>query len=172
MAKGGFRDRMGDTALLLTGLAIGAGVMYVFDPEQGGRRRADAGQKAIRGGHVAGRWIGCKSIDLANRAWGAVAELGSSLRDRSRNIPDDILEARVRSQLGHVLSHPGAIAVQTDDGQVTISGNVLPGERAKVEDRMRKTRGVQKCNIQVTEQSPEGVPELQGRSRWQRKTGS
>jgi hypothetical protein len=71
-----------------------------------------------------------------------------------------------------VLSHPGAIAVQTDDGQVTISGNVLPGERAKVEDRMRKTRGVQKCNIQVTEQSPEGVPELQGRSRWQRKTGS
>jgi len=161
MAKGG------NTAMLLTGLAIGAGAMYIFDPEQGCRRRAYAGQKAMHGGHAAGQWITGKSADFAHRAWGAVTELRCSLRDRKRSIPDDILEARVRSQLGHVLSYPGAISVHAHDGQVTISGNVLPGERSRVEDRIRKTRGVRNWNIQVVErQVIERIPELQGQSHW------
>jgi hypothetical protein len=166
MAKGGFR---GHTAMLLTGLAIGAGAMYVFDPEQGGRRRSHAGQKALRGGHVARHWIACRCADLGNRAWGAVAELGSSLRDRNRSIPDDILEARVRSQLGHVLSHPGVMSVEVHDGQVTISGNILPGERSRIEDRIRKTRGVRNCTIHVFErEASEGILDLQRQSGWSR----
>ena len=173
MANSGFRDRMGDTAMILTGLAIGAGAMYIFDPEEGSRRRAQAGQKAIRGGHVAGRWIGRKTIDLANRAWGVGAELSSKFRDRTRDIPDQQLEARARAQLGHVLSHPGAIEIRAQNGVVTVSGDVLEGERAKIEERLRKTRGVHNCNLEVREHAgPGDISSLQGPSRSQRKTGT
>lgn len=173
MSKNRFRNRMGDTAMLLTGFAIGAGAMYVFDPEAGAGRRAAVGQKVVGGSRTAGRWLGSKTLDTANRAWGAVAELGSRLGDRGREIPDDQLEARVRAQLGHVVSHPGALTVHAQSGAITISGDVLEGERTKIEERLGKTRGVRSCTIEVHEHGDaNGIPSLQGHSRWQRQTGT
>lgn len=173
MSKNRFRDRMGDTAMLLTGFAIGAGAMYVFDPEAGAGRRAAVGQKVVGGSRTAGRWMGSKTIDTANRAWGAVAELGSRWRDRGHVIPNDQLEARVRAQLGHVVSHPGALAVSSQNGDITISGDVLEGESSRIEERLKKTRGVRTCNLDVREHAAlNDIPSLQGGSRWHGKTGT
>lgn len=173
MRTDSFRDRLSDGAMLLTGLAIGAGAMYIFDPKTGSGRRSAAAQKIIRGTRVSSRWLAGKSSNLANRMWGSMAELGSSLRDHSRNIPDDQLELRVRAQLGHVVSHSGLLHVRARDGNVEITGNVLPGEREKIEHRLRETRGVRKCHINVKE-GPEQqrVVPMQGRLGQRQMTGT
>lgn len=152
-----YRNRASDTAMLLTGMAIGAGVMYVFDAESGAGRRAKAGQKLSRGGHALGRWFTGGSMDLANRAWGAVAEFGSVLRERNQHISDDMLDARVRAQLGHVLSHSGDVEVRVRDGEVTIAGEIPADERNRIEKRLRKTRGVRAFHLDVREPSLQGV---------------
>lgn len=168
------KNSLSDSAMLLAGMAAGAAVMFVLDPEAGGRRRALAGQKLISGGHVLGRWIGQKACDARNRAWGWVAELRANVRNRGRDISDVQLEERVRAQLGHVISHPGGIQVSASgDGCVTITGDVLPGERAKIGERLRQTRGVRECRLNLRERSDaQNVPHLQGESRRQRKTGT
>ena len=66
------------------GAGLGAGLMYLFDPEEGRRRRSLARDKAVhslkKGSRVALR----TSRDLGNRTKGLVAEAGSRLRRRGR----------------------------------------------------------------------------------------
>ncbi|HZU23105.1 MAG TPA: hypothetical protein VE998_09765 [Terriglobales bacterium] len=76
--KNRFRDRYGDTAILLTGFAIGAGAMYVFDPEAGAERRAAVGQTVTRGSGSAAHWISHKAAGAARFAWHAVSRTGKA----------------------------------------------------------------------------------------------
>src|SRR5947209_2757342 len=144
-----FADRVLNTMTLLTGMAVGAGIMYLFDAHAGGRRRSLVRDKMIHGLHLGGRYAGKQSRNLLNHIWGSAAELASSVRDRASVVPDEILEQRVRSQLGHVVSHPGLIAVRAGDGEVTVSGIVLPGEEPKIRRRLEQTRGIRECHIDV-----------------------
>src|SRR5438128_6823791 len=105
------RERIDHTATLLTGMALGAGIMYIFDEQSGGLRRAWARDKMVRATHASAWWTRRQARDLGNRALGSMYELRSSLRDRGREIPDDVLRERVRTQLGHVVSHPGSLDV-------------------------------------------------------------
>lgn len=66
--KNRLRDWLGDPALLLTGFAIGAGAMYIFDPEAGAGRRAAVGQTVARSG-TAGKWLGGKAAGVVKSAW-------------------------------------------------------------------------------------------------------
>ncbi|HYH00964.1 MAG TPA: relaxase/mobilization nuclease domain-containing protein [Terriglobales bacterium] len=50
------------------------------------------------------------------------------------------LEERVRAQVGHVVQH-FKLAVEARDGHVTVTGEVLPGEKQKIADRLREIRG-------------------------------
>jgi len=85
-------------------------------------------------------------------------------------VEDDRLVQRVRAQIGHVLSHPGALFVEARDGIVTVSGPVLAGEAEKLRQRLNETRGVRHSRVAVTEeQNPEHVPGLQGTSRGSRR---
>src|SRR5436190_14701782 len=55
---------------LLSGAGLGAGLMYLFDPEMGRRRRALARDKAVRLGHEAQETADTVGRDLRNRAQG------------------------------------------------------------------------------------------------------
>lgn len=143
------RDRMGHTLTLLNGMIIGAMAMYIFDENRGAKRRAYARDKLIRAGHLLGRTIRKRGRDLMHRAVGSVAELRSSVRDRVASIPDDILVDRVRSQIGHVVSHPGLLDISAQDGCVSVCGPVLRSEVEKIRNRLAKIRGVRDCRLQL-----------------------
>jgi hypothetical protein len=147
------RERMGHTLTLVNGMIIGAMVMYVFDEHRGAKRRAYARDKLIRAGHLVGRTIKKRSRDLMHRTIGVLAEARSSIRDRGAEIPDDILVDRVRSQLGHVVSHPGLLEVSARDGCILVRGQVLGSELDKIRTRLAKVRGVRECRLELEPQA-------------------
>jgi hypothetical protein len=140
---------MGHTLSLVNGMIIGAMVMYIFDEHRGAKRRAYARDKLVHAGHLLGRAISKRSRDLAHRLTGSLAELRSSIRDRAVDIPDEILVQRVRSQLGHVVSHPGLLEVSAREGWVSVRGPVLRQEVDTIKKRLGKIRGVKDCHVEL-----------------------
>lgn len=99
--------------------------------------------------------------DLKNRARGLVAETRS--RFRGDSVDDDILEARVRSAIGRVVSHPRAIEVESEGCCVTLSGPVLAHEEEALVSAVKKVRGVEGVrNHLEVHAEPGTVPGLQG----------
>src|SRR5687767_11859340 len=91
--------------VLLGGLATGAGLMYVLDPQMGRRRRAMARNKAV---HILNRsedTISKTFRDSKNRAHGIVAGVRS--RFTQEPVDDDALVGRIRAKLGRVTGHVG-----------------------------------------------------------------
>ncbi|HWN43261.1 MAG TPA: BON domain-containing protein [Thermoanaerobaculia bacterium] len=125
---------------LLGGLGLGAGLMYLLDPDGGRRRRALAHDQAVHGLKVSGKALRRTSVDVSNRTRGLVAGAASRLRKGSAD--DHKLEGRVRSKLGRHLSNPSALQVQCEDGLVILSGPVLASELDKVLAKVQKIKGV------------------------------
>lgn len=111
---------------LISGIGVGAGLMYLLDPQQGRRRRSlirDQANSLISRSDDAARVV---ARDLSHRACGLVAGARSLLT--GGEVSDRVLEQRVRSKLGRVISHPRAIEVRCDNGQVNLSGPILARE--------------------------------------------
>jgi hypothetical protein len=161
------RERLDHTMTLVSGMILGATVMYMFDANRGARRRAYARDRVIHAGHVLGRGFRKRSKDWVNRALGSVAELRSSIKDRMATVPDDQLVDRVRSQLGHVVSHSGLLQVEARDGCVLVSGPVLVGEVEKIRRRITETRGVKECVLDVEPHA--SLERISGQQRSRRK---
>ncbi|HYE25644.1 MAG TPA: BON domain-containing protein [Clostridia bacterium] len=146
----------------LLGAAFGASVMALMDPGRGARRRSLLRDKVQHGMNVAGRETWKQVRNLGANVKGAIAERRSAARDARVILDNEQLEDRVKAQIGHVLSH-FSVEVRAHDGHVVVSGPVMRGERRKLEDRLRETRGVRGFELQVREHdSPAGVPGLQG----------
>jgi uncharacterized membrane protein len=146
---------------VLSGVGLGALLMYFFDPSRGTRRRKLVTDKVIHARHLAGEAAGKSARDFRNRAAGAAAVARSKF---SRDEADDrVLEQRVRAVLGRVVSHPGAITVTADEGYVTVFGDVLEEDADRLLRRVSQVRGVKEVLDQLTvHHSAEGVPSLQG----------
>lgn len=56
------------------GLFAGALAMFIFDPDQGRRRRALARDKMVRYGNDIGDYVSGTARDLSNRAYGVAKE--------------------------------------------------------------------------------------------------
>ncbi|HEX8096397.1 MAG TPA: hypothetical protein VF507_00115 [Pyrinomonadaceae bacterium] len=70
-----------DQALvLLGGIGIGAALMYLLDPEQGGRRRALLRDKLVSVSNQLGDAVGSTARDLTNRAQGVISEASRAFR--------------------------------------------------------------------------------------------
>jgi hypothetical protein len=72
-------DNVSSAMWLLGGIALGALGMYLLDPEQGNRRRALARDKMVSAAVTTRKAVDAQTRDLANRAEGVVAEVGSAL---------------------------------------------------------------------------------------------
>jgi gas vesicle protein len=57
-----------------TGLFLGALAMFIFDPQQGRRRRALVRDKVARYSNDVSDYVGATAKDLSNRAYGVVKE--------------------------------------------------------------------------------------------------
>src|SRR5437867_1431821 len=99
---------------ILGGIGIGAGLMYAFDPDRGKRRRALMRDKVSATANRATDTAGKIKRDLRNRAYGLISE--TKVVFKGEDVSDEVLVDRVRSKLGRVLSHTGAIEVTAKDG--------------------------------------------------------
>jgi hypothetical protein len=118
---------------LVAGVIVGAGVMYLLDPDQGARRRDQ------------------------------LRDRGMQLRSRFRQEQADheTLPNRVRSAIGRVATYPGAIRVTLSQGLVTLAGDVLLDEVNDLIDRVERVRGVDQVRNELTlHRTAAGVPQL------------
>jgi hypothetical protein len=155
---------------MLLGAGIGAGLMFLLDPEAGNRRRALIRDKMTGLRNDASWALRRKVRHLGNKVFGAVVEW--RIRIRGDRADDSTLEQRVRAQIGHAVSHPGALEVSARNGHVRISGPVLAGEQEQIGRRLRGTRGVHGFELHVRAEKKAGsTPALQGESRVSRGEG-
>lgn len=150
---------------LMSGLLLGAGLMYYLDPERGRRRRALMRDQLTHLSHRADEAMDTAARDMRNRATGVAAEARG--RVHSAAAPPAVLEARVRADLGRVASHPGALRVAVDDdARVTLTGPVLAQEADRVVSAVESVRGVRDVIDRMEHhEDAQGVPGLQGRGR-------
>ncbi|WNG40212.1 BON domain-containing protein [Archangium violaceum] len=143
------------------GVGLGAGLMYLADPRSGRRRRAVAHDKALHAVHEAENAVGVVTRDLVHRTRGFF--FNSLGRIRREDVDDRTIEARIRSALGRVCSHPHAIHVNVEGGRVRLAGVVLKVEHSKILSRATRVPGVVDVadNLRVFKQ-PGSHPELQG----------
>jgi hypothetical protein len=154
---------------LIGGVVLGAGAMYLLDPDRGARRRSLLRDQVVHAGNKLGDGLSATVRDTRNRAIGAAAELRARFQHDQSD--DAILHERVRSAIGRAVSHPSAITVTTYDGRVTLSGHVLADEMHELIRRVERVRGVRDVRNEFeVHRTANGVPDLQGggKSREQR----
>jgi hypothetical protein len=146
---------------VLTGLGVGAGLMYLLDPTGGRRRRAVVRDRLTHGIRSASHAAGTTSRDVAHRATGLAARLRARARDEV--VDDDILVERVRSRVGHVVAHPHAIEIKVRDGAVTLRGGILERELPRLVRAVGRVRGVRDVvnHLQLHTEADD-APALQG----------
>lgn len=148
----------------LYGMAVGAAVAYIADPQAGRRRRALARDQFVRAGRKTRDALDATARDVANRTSGILAATRGRL---SRAVVDDRrLAERVRAKLGRVSSHPHAIDVVAEEGVVTLCGPILATEIDDVMTTVWAVPGVLALNNELdVYTSPQGIPALQGEGR-------
>jgi hypothetical protein len=143
---------------------VGAGLMYLLDPQGGGRRRALLRDQAVHAMKKGGEAARKTSRDLGNRTRGLVAETGSKLH--REQVDDQVLCDRVRSKMGRAVSHPSAIEVAAIDGCVILSGPVLASELGRLLSTVHSVKGVKEVENRLeVHESADNVPALQGEGR-------
>jgi uncharacterized membrane protein len=149
---------------LITGVVVGAGAMYLLDPDRGARRRSLLRDQGVHVGHKLGDGLAAGARDVKNRTQGMAAEVRARFRPDEPG--DEVLQDRVRSAIGRVVTHPGAIIVDVSDGRVTLTGHVLAEEVDDLIERVSRVRGVTEVRNELEiHRSSDGVPSLQGPGR-------
>ncbi|HEY3129889.1 MAG TPA: BON domain-containing protein [Acidobacteriota bacterium] len=147
---------------LITATGLGAGLMYMFDPDRGKRRRAMIRDKVAHTFNQTGDAIGVTWRDLRNRTRGLVSEIVSL--PKGDRIPDEVLEERVRSSMGRVVSHPGAVEVTAKSGRVQLRGPILASEVESLISCVSSLWGVTKVDNLLEAHEEADISALQGGS--------
>jgi hypothetical protein len=145
---------------ILTGMALGAAGAFLFDPQQGRRRRALLRDKVAHGMREGREFGDAAAKDLRARAQGAVAQVRAL---RGGPATDDVLIGRVRAKLGRYVAHRRAIHVAAQEGIVRLTGDVLAGEHPALIRALRSVPGVRDVDDRLdVHPSADGVSSLQG----------
>jgi uncharacterized membrane protein len=152
-----------DLTLLIGGIGLGTGLMYLLDPDRGRRRRASLRDRALHTAHSVENWSETTARDVRNRAQGVAAE--ARARFVREEISDEVMVARVRSAMGRVVSHPHAVQVRADGGRIILAGPVLAEEADRLIATVTRVRGVRGVESRLElHPEPGNVPGLQGGS--------
>jgi BON domain len=114
----------------LTGVALAAGAIYIFDPDKGPSRRAQIGERYKSAARKVSAGTHDLGDQLSHRYRGASARVSSWFNTRSR--ADAALGRRVRIDLFRALKDSTGIGVIAHDGTVILHGEVLPQQRKQV----------------------------------------
>ncbi len=145
-------------------LGLGAGLMYMLDPDRGGYRRGIARDKIGSALKTTGENTGQAVKNLANRAQGMAAE--TQARFRPSEATDSVIIERVRSEMGGAVTHPHSVNVNAVDGRVILSGPILASEVNGLMDRVSHVPGVSDIENDLTVYpTADDIPGLQGEPR-------
>ena len=160
-------SHMKGPANLLTGMVLGAGAMYLLDPDRGTRRRSLLRDQSVHAGHKLRDGLSATARDARNRVYGTAAELRSRFREDASD--DEVVHERVRSGIGRVVSHPSAIQVVVEQARVTLRGDILADEIDALIKRVQGLRGVKEVQNELKPHATaDDVPALRGAGRVQR----
>jgi osmotically-inducible protein OsmY len=145
---------------LLGGLGVGAGLMYLLDPDRGRHRRSQIRDKAV---HTFNQWdasLERKSHDLSNRTYGLLSEARSFVKPE--DVSDETLVARVRAAIGHHILHAHSIDVVAYAGWVTLRGPILADAVPELVACVEAVPGVTRVNNLLTVlHTPEEMSSMQ-----------
>ena len=152
---------MNKSVKLVSAAGVGAGLMYMFDPDRGKRRRALVRDKMTHAAKIAGDVAGRTGRDVRNHVRGVFAEAVSLFR--TRDVSDDVVKARVRAKLGRVVSHPSAIEVKSVNGSIILRGPILAAEEHPLLESVAVIHGVKNIeNLLDLHDQAGDIPALQG----------
>jgi uncharacterized membrane protein len=144
-------------------LALGAGIMYFYDPVQGRRRRVMVRDQFTRLVNRTDDALDVALEDLRNRSRGTLAEIMNTVSEGGS--PDWLLEERVRARLGRNAQHAGSIEVISEDGNVTLRGPILAEDVERTIKRITTVRGVRSVTNKLEVfQNEADIPGLQGQA--------
>lgn len=147
----------------LVGIGAGMAAMYLLDPNRGGRRRALIADQVTSATSFLPDNFSGRAQDLSNRARGTWAEVTKMFT--SDRPSDQVLEARIRSKMGRVVSHPHSVHVAANNGHVTLDGTVSHSELQTLLACVNKVRGVQSVDNRLQPTETQGV-EMQGQRQF------
>lgn len=145
----------------IRGIVVGAGVMYLLDPQHGRRRRALVRDQVTHFVHLTQDAVDDVSHDFTNRYRGAINR--TRQHAHAEPVSDDVLVERVRSRLGRVVSHPRAISVEAEGGgRIRLQGAIFSREVDRALRRVAAIPGVREVDNQLQPHDAADTPELQG----------
>src|SRR5215471_1024149 len=157
--------------LAATGAAVAA---YFTHPKQGAQRRAMLRKRVERLWARASNEVQKSLVDTQHHLSGLSARFRASIQSDAPS--GQVLEARVRSRLGHVLSRPRKVHVLCDHGLVTLWGTVPQDEICNLLRAVRAVPGVKEvqehlepCPLEQFENGHQDALELarrEGRLNW------
>ncbi|MGE3608277.1 MAG: BON domain-containing protein [Bacteriovoracaceae bacterium] len=125
----------------ILGSSLGALYIYFLDPSRGKFRKALIRDKAV-GMKKDFTTHGRKYLrNLLNRTRGIKIET-QKLLSKEKKVSDDILIARVRSELGRIIAHPRSIQVSAQNGIIALSGTIPEEEVSKLISCVKRVSGV------------------------------
>ena len=110
------------------GAGLGAGLMYLLDPQGGRGRRAVARDKSVSALKNGGKAAAKTSRHLGNKTKGLVSQAGSKLRRSDLADEGEALLKQVRRKIRRTASHPMAVEVLVQEGNVVLHGLILASE--------------------------------------------
>jgi len=147
-------------SVTLAGLA--AGLMYMFDPDIGKRRRALVGDQCTHLLNRIAKGLDVILTDMENRLYGAYYKLRGAFFG-AQDSSDRVVTDRVRSTLGRHSSHPVSIDVDVQSGRVSLRGPILANEVEAVVAAVKSVNGVSQVNNYLdVHSSAENISGLQG----------
>jgi len=141
--------RVGEDILALAaGAGLGAGLMYLFDPNRGHSRRARLVGEAKGLLHRGESRAQKRGRDLLNRIEGIGVRLAEEVAPMEPP-SDEILLERIRSRMGHIVSDPHEVEVRVEKGVVTLEGRLAHPERRRLTEEVRAMHGVKRLNAHL-----------------------
>jgi uncharacterized membrane protein len=155
---------MGKLSSWLTTLALGAGLMYFYDPDRGNRRRAIMRDRFRGMKNDLDDAVDVGVQDLRNQAQGIIAEVSTMFSKEDGK--DWVIEERIRARMGYLVPNASAIQVTVRDGEAKLSGDILAQDVETLMKGVAKVRGVSSVENKLTvHEKPDNVPALQGLDR-------
>ena len=126
---------------LLRLAAVGAALMYFFDPQQGARRRNMTRDRVLAFFRRRGRGLARTGRNVAAEAYG-VKQKATHVREEPKSFDDQTLKAKIESEVFRPADAPkGDVSVNVEEGVVYLRGQL--DDPSLIEDLERRVRSVQ-----------------------------
>ncbi len=142
---------------LLVGAAVGAGLMYLFDPHAGNYRRG-----LVRDQLAEARGQAANRLDDAREdARHLFNEVAAEIAAQAGNDPDYVLHDRIRAALEQRIPYARSIQIEVERGCATLRGPILSHDLLPVLTAARAARGITSVESQLdVHHTPANTPEL------------